>query len=229
MSSPADVPTFDAFMGPIIERLKAHGRSMTNEEMADDVARHMGLTDAQRALAHGKRGELVVDYRMAWARSYLKAVGALENSARGVWALTPKGAEMTEDDIAEVKRLVRQAGVAKRAAQQSADPQDPSSGAPLPIAELAVEDAWRDALMAQLLALHPSAFERLCQRLLREAGFSKVEVTGKTGDGGIDGTGVLRMNLLSFQVIFQCKRWQGSVGAPTVRDFRGAPTPHLGF
>ncbi|WP_255408990.1 restriction endonuclease [Caulobacter sp. BP25] len=58
--------------------------------------------------------------------------------------------------------------------------------------------------------------------LLREAGFSKVEVTGKTGDGGIDGTGVLRMNLLSFQVVFQCKRWQGSVGAPTVRDFRGA-------
>lgn len=58
--------------------------------------------------------------------------------------------------------------------------------------------------------------------LLREAGFSKVEVTGKTGDGGIDGTGVLRMNLLSFQVIFQCKRWQGSVGSSTVRDFRGA-------
>ena len=47
-------------------------------------------------------------------------------------------------------------------------------------------------------------------------------MTGKTGDGGIDGTGVLRMNLLSFQVIFQCKRWQGSVGASTVRDFRGA-------
>lgn len=70
--------------------------------------------------------------------------------------------------------------------------------------------------------MHPSAFERLCQRLLREAGFTKVEVTGKTGDGGIDGTGVLRMNLLSFQVIFQCKRWQGSVGSSTVRDFRGA-------
>lgn len=98
----------------------------------------------------------------------------------------------------------------------------PSSAFEAAAVEAEGEDAWRSALMAQLLALDPSAFERLCQRLLREAGFSKVEVTGKTGDGGIDGTGVLRMNLLSFQVIFQCKRWQGSVGSSTVRDFRGA-------
>jgi restriction system protein len=70
--------------------------------------------------------------------------------------------------------------------------------------------------------LEPSAFERLAQRLLRESGFVKVEVTGKSGDGGIDGTGVLRMNLISFQVLFQCKRYSGSVGAGAVRDFRGA-------
>src|SRR5690606_10845353 len=75
---------------------------------------------------------------------------------------------------------------------------------------------WKDQLLSVLLQLEPSAFERLCQRLLRESGFTRVEVTGKTGDGGIDGTGVLRMNLLSFQVIFQCKRWQGSVGSSTV-------------
>lgn len=68
----------------------------------------------------------------------------------------------------------------------------------------------------------PDAFERLSQRLLREAGFTKVEVRGKTGDGGIDGLGVLRVNLVSFQVYFQCKRWKGGVGAEEIRDFRGA-------
>jgi restriction system protein len=57
---------------------------------------------------------------------------------------------------------------------------------------------------------------------LRESGFVRVEVTGKSGDGGIDGHGVLRMNLISFQVLFQCKRYAGSVAAGTVRDFRGA-------
>lgn len=222
----ADVPTFDAFMGPIIERLKAHGRSMTNEEMADDVARHMGLSEAVRSVPHGATGQTEVGYRMSWARSYLRSVEALESNGQGVWSLTPKGAAMTDAEIAEVKRLVRQAGAARRAAQRSAQADETRAEVASPIAaEIAEEiadDAWRSALMTRLLALDPSAFERLCQRLLRESGFSKVEVTGKTGDGGIDGTGVLRMNLLSFQVVFQCKRWQGSVGAPTVRDFRGA-------
>jgi restriction system protein len=70
--------------------------------------------------------------------------------------------------------------------------------------------------------MKPAAFERLCQRILQDSGFIKVEITGRSGDGGIDGIGVLRVNLLSFHVFFQCKRWKGSVGASAVRDFRGA-------
>lgn len=84
------------------------------------------------------------------------------------------------------------------------------------------EPYWKDRLLNTLKNLPSEAFERLTQRLLREAGFIKVEVTGKSGDGGIDGIGVLRVNLLSFQVLFQCKRYQGSVGASAIRDFRGA-------
>jgi restriction system protein len=69
----------------------------------------------------------------------------------------------------------------------------------------------------------PAAFERLVQRLLRESGFVQVQVTGQSGDGGIDGQGIMRLGgLLSFHVIFQCKRWKGAVGAGQVRDFRGA-------
>jgi restriction system protein len=82
---------------------------------------------------------------------------------------------------------------------------------------------WRERLLDIIIALDFRAFERLCQRLLRESGFIKVEITGRSsGDGGIDGVGVLRVNLLSFHVLFQCKKWKGSVGAPIVRDFRGA-------
>jgi restriction system protein len=125
---------------------------------------------------------------------------------------------MTPSDIAAVPRLVDKAYRDRRAAQEitNAAPAD----APAVSQEEPLE--WKDELLALLGAMDPSAFERLCQRLLRESGFTKVEVTGKTGDGGIDGTGVLRVNLLSFQVLFQCKRWKGSVGASTVRDFRGA-------
>lgn len=93
-----------------------------------------------------------------------------------------------------------------------------------PEPEVEVEDNvdWQSKLLAAMGAMSSDGFERLAQRLLREAGFTKVEVRGKSGDGGIDGVGVLRVNLVSFQVYFQCKKWVGSVGSKEIRDFRGA-------
>ena len=59
--------------------------------------------------------------------------------------------------------------------------------------------------------------------MLRESGFIQVEVTGRSGDGGIDGKGIARIHgFMSFHVVFQCKRWQGVVGSAEIRDFRGA-------
>ena len=77
--------------------------------------------------------------------------------------------------------------------------------------------------MTTLLEMSPDAFERLCQRLLRESGFIQVEVTGRSGDGGIDGHGIVRLaGLISFPVIFQCKRYRNTISSSVVRDFRGA-------
>ena len=81
----------------------------------------------------------------------------------------------------------------------------------------------RERLLDIIKALPPEGFERLCQRLLRESGFQQVTVTGKSGDGGIDGNGVVEVNpFVSFRVLFQCKRYQGTVVPAHVRDFRGA-------
>ncbi len=84
------------------------------------------------------------------------------------------------------------------------------------------EIGWKEKLLAILKSMPADSFERLCQRILRESGFTKVEVTGRSGDGGIDGAGVLRMNLVSFHVLFQSKRWKDAVSASVIRDFRGA-------
>ncbi len=70
--------------------------------------------------------------------------------------------------------------------------------------------------------MEPDAFERLAQRLMREAGFTNVDVLGRSGDGGLDGVGTYRQSLVSWTVYFQCKRYQGSVSSAAVRDFRGA-------
>lgn len=208
------VPTFDALMNPLIQALKQLGGSGTIEEIDRKVAEIANLSDAQLEILHDpeKSSQTEVEYRLAWTRTYLKKYGVLENSSRGVWALTPKGLQLDRVDPQTIKRYVhdmnRQARTTTERAQRSVT---------------AAELTWRDELLATLLDMDPAAFERLVQRLLREAGFIQVEVTGRSGDGGIDGKGIMRLGgLLSFHVLFQCKRYRGSVSANQVRDFRGA-------
>jgi restriction system protein len=160
----------------------------------------------------------LLDYRLAWARSYLKKVGGLDNSTRGIWTLTDKGRAMTEEDCKTVPSQVRKEYSDTRKNSNTTQKDEPKNS-------IEFEDNefdWKEKLLAVLIKIDPSAFERLCQRILRESGFTKVEVTGKSNDGGIDGIGILRMNLVSFTVLFQCKRYKDSVGSSVVRDFRGA-------
>jgi restriction system protein len=78
-------------------------------------------------------------------------------------------------------------------------------------------------LLDVLKPLAPEGSARVSQRLLREAGFERVLVTRRSGDGGIDGPGILQVNpFVSFMVLFQCKRHTGAVSASQVRDSRGA-------
>lgn len=221
-SHPTDLPRVPDLFVPVLRALEALGGSASNDEIDDKTSELMALSAEARAYVHNDGPLPKVNYRCAWARSWLKNAGLVQNSGRGVWSLTAddRTALAESDEPALIKR-VRQASAARRKGSILVEDAAPPSHAGTQGSEDAEGD-WRERLLKALGAMHPSAFERLCQRLLREAGFTKVEVTGKTGDGGIDGTGVLRMNLLSFQVIFQCKRWQGSVGSSTVRDFRGA-------
>jgi len=207
------VPTFDTFMNPLIQALKQLGGSGTIEEIASKTAEIVGLSDEQLDQLHNpERGsQTEFEYRLAWTRTYLKKYSLLENSARGVWALTPKGRQVGRVDPIEVKRFVRDQSI--KLTTEEDELVDDEAG----------ELTWREELAEILIKMDPAAFERLTQRILRESGFIQVEVTGRSGDGGIDGKGIMRLGgLLSFHVIFQCKRYQGSVSSGHVRDFRGA-------
>jgi restriction system protein len=212
--SKVDIPTFDTFMNPVIQALKSLGGSGTIEEINNKVAEIAGLSDEQLEVLHNpeKGGQTEVEYRLAWTRTYLKKYSVLENSSRGVWALTPKGRQLDRVNPRTVRRFVQEQG--KKA---------PATGVEDELDEAGAELSWREELLDTLLTMDPSAFERLVQRFLRESGFIQVEVTGQSGDGGIDGKGIMRLGgLLSFHVIFQCKRYRGSVTVSQVRDFRGA-------
>ncbi len=153
-------------------------------------------------------------YNLRWALSYLKMAGLVNNSTRGVWALTEQGRETETVDPRAVLSKVR-----ARKRPLAADLAEEG------IAENEIEEErlWSDELIATLQEIAPDAFERLAQRVLREAGFTEVTVTGRSGDGGIDGRGLVQLNdLVSLKAVFQCKRYRNNVGPGEIREFQGA-------
>jgi restriction system protein len=207
------IPTYDGLFNPLLQALRELGGSASVSEQEDAVADILKLTDEEANEIHrGNRTKL--SYRLAWARNYLKRYGLFENSARGVWALTPKAATIQAVDPTEVNRAVK---------SMEQEDHDEVPGEEEESSALAAELSWEEQALNTIKSISPGAFESICQRLLRESGFIQVEVVGRSGDGGIDGRGVAKLGgILSFHVKFQCKRYKDTVGASTVRDFRGA-------
>ena len=221
------VPTHYQLFNPTLQALRQLGGSGSIHEIHDVVASLLELSDEQMKETHdsGKGTKSKLWHRLGWARTYLRKYGLLENSSRGVWALTPQGLATEEVDSQEVNQVVLEM-IRK---ENDAVRQELSDSVVAGNEQRALDEAiyrdeqWRASLFDVLTQMHPSAFERLFQRVLRESGFTQVEVTGRSGDGGIDGIGVVRIGgFLSFRVLFQCKRFKSAVGAGAVRDFRGA-------
>lgn len=206
------IPTYDELFNPLLKALQTLGGSASIPEQEEEIAKLLKLTDKEITEIHrGNRTKL--SYRLAWARNYLKRYGILENSKRGVWSLNSEGLKVTHVNKEEVKKKV--IALDKQERKKKEDSEE--------LFEEDITESWEDELLNLIKSISPASFERLCQRLLRESGFIQVEVTGRSGDGGIDGKGVVRVGgLLSFHVLFQAKRYKGNVPPSVVRDFRGA-------
>ncbi|WP_121812976.1 restriction endonuclease [Mucilaginibacter kameinonensis] len=215
------VPQVNELVKPTVQALLSLGGSGNIQEINDKVYDLTKLPEEILNIPHSKDGRTQIDYRLAWARTRLRLQGLLENSSRGVWTLTNPNINIDDLDIDENQKKF------DRNRRTTTDKLKD-----LPIDETfanSVEGAddenadWKEILIKKLYTIRPDSFERLAQQMLRESGFIQVEVTGKTGDGGIDGKGIVRISgFLSFHVIFQCKRYKGSITPSQVRDFRGA-------
>lgn len=197
-------PKYDDLFNPTLQALHELGGSGRNEEIEQKIAEIMNLSDDDVNDIH--RGNTTkLSYRAAWARNYLKRYGLIENSQRSVWSLTPQGLKIDHVDKARVNKAV------KKLAKAHADEEEASE-----------EIEWQEELLDVIKSVKPDAFERLCQRILRESGFTEVTVEGRSGDGGIDGRGIYKIGgLISIRVIFQAKRYKGSVSSQLVREFKG--------
>jgi len=200
------LPHRNDLMKPTVDAIKALGGSGSVDEISDKVITILGIPDELASRPHVTKynrqdGRTQLEYELAWVRTSLKQLGVLENSTRGIWAVTGKQfIGFSAEEVVFADRVDSEAHAI----------------------ESLVE--WRERVNTYLVeTLSPNAFERLIQRMLRETGFTQVEVSGRTGDGGIDGQGIAKVNgILSFRVVFQCKRYRGAVGPSEVRDFRGA-------
>ncbi len=217
-------PKFVGYFWPVIEVLKDLGGSARPAEVRERIAAMLGISEAAQAEML-QSGFPRFDNQVAWARFYLAKAGIIDSSARGVWTLTEKGRalpRLTHQEAVELFKTVHAQFHADRESDEATEAEE-GQVAPPQEATLASTANYRQQLLDVLQQLPPSGFERFCQRLLRESGFQEVTVTGRPGDGGIDGLGILQVSpLVSFKVLFQCKRYAGPVTPSQVRDFRGA-------
>lgn len=217
-------PKFVQYFAPIVDGLKSMGGSGRPAEVTDWVANALGVSDDERSELTST-GIVRFDNAVAWARFYLAKSGIIDASKRGVWTLTEKGRGMSTPSHDEAHAIFKnvQSGFERGESKVANEKVDAEQDAPSEETAFSAGSNHRARVIDALMSLSPTGFEAFAQRLLRESGFQGVTVTGRSGDGGIDGNGILQVNpLVSFKVLFQCKRYAGSVGAGTIRDFRGA-------
>lgn len=215
---------FVKWFAPLLQALRDLGGSASPREAIERIAEIEKVPDSDRSVIL-RSGQERFYNQVMWARQYLVWEGFIESGRRGVWSLTQQGKNvvLSADEARQIflKQVQRQAKLRKKTTG-SVTQTVLDEGAPEDTPQ-ADEDAGLQGFLCVVKSLSPGGFERLCMRLLRESGFERVQVTGRSNDGGIDGVGVLQINdLMSFNVVFQCKKWEQSVPPKEIRDLRGA-------
>lgn len=213
---------FDELYNATLNALHSLGGSASVTEIEDSVIEFLNLSEDEISDMH-RANITKLNYRLAWSRNYLKHYGLLINSKRGVWALTHSGLKTKTVKKEEVSKKVKELN--KNKIKQTNDKESTIIDSN---EDSNNSNSWEEELLNTIKNISPAAFERLCQRFLRELGFVNVEVTGQPNDGGIDGKGILRLgNILSFHVVFQAKRYKDIVSPNTIRDFRGSMSANV--
>lgn len=216
---------FVRWFGPLLDALRDLGGSAAPREALDRIAQTEAVPETLRS-AILKSGQERFYNQVHWARQYLVWEGLIDSSKRGVWTLTQAGrnTRLGPDDARKIfLRQVQRQAILRKPISEAEKTSGHDDDAVTPDTPQADQDSGIQSFLRVLQGLSPSGFEHLCMRLLREAGFERVQVTGRSNDGGIDGVGVLQLNdLVSFNVVFQCKKWGQTVPPKEIRDLRGA-------
>jgi restriction system protein len=231
------IPDYQTVMLPLIETL-ADGRERTMRELTDLLAVQFDLTDQEREEPLPSGQQSVFTNRVAWAKTHLKYAGLLENPARGRVQISELGRQVLREkpESINVKLLKRFSSYRDFVSRSAPGRQEiPESIAavedrrtPLELIDTSFQSlrkATTEELLSRLKQCSPGFFESVVVRLLLAMGYGGVaghgSVTGKSGDGGIDG--VIKQDKLGLDVVcIQAKRWEGPVGRPVIQGFAGS-------
>jgi restriction system protein len=211
---------FIKWLGPLLDALRQLGGSAKPREATDKIAENLNL-DENKLNEQLISGQSKYYNQVAWARQYLVWEGLLDTSQHGIWTLSSKGEttyldyDQSRDIVTKWVNIYRKTRLNKSETEiiEEQEEQEPDD----------IQQHTNFNLLQVLQSLTPQGFEKICQRLLRESGFENVVVTGQSHDGGIDGYGTLEINpFVSFKVLFQCKKYKGTVSRAQVGDFRNA-------
>lgn len=222
--STSDGPQFVLWMPRILDCLRALGDSASSAEAIAWLGKEFKVSEEERARVN-KHNVRHFDNKVAWAKQYLTWESLVDSSKRGVWALTPTGKTTFLSHEAALAIYRKWAAIYRERKASEKRNEKPEDASEVEAEETApaIQETAGEELLEVLRSLTPSGFERVCMRMMRESGFEKVEVTGKSHDQGIDGIGILLVNrFVTIKVVFQCKRYSGSVGRGQVAEFRNS-------
>jgi len=214
-------PEFLKYVNPVLKTLQANGGAGNSSNVIEQIIEQLGITDEEleEVLSNGQSR---IRNQIQWARFYLFKAGLIDNAQRGIWRLTNEGLEknLSDEDVYSLFKGVQES--VKKSPTDAPIKVDKKSEAKFE--ETATEDEEHTIGLLNIIQNLPAAgFEKLCKRLLTEIGINDITITGGSGDQGIDGKGLVKLNdVVSLNIVFQCKRYKETVSPHHVRDFRGA-------
>lgn len=210
-------PEFLKYVAPVLTTLQANGGAGNSSNVIEQIIESLGITEEELEEATSN-GQSRIRNQIQWARFYLFKAGLIDNAQRGIWRLTNEGLEknLSDEDVYTLFKGVQES-VKK---SPTLTPKKPE----LKFEETTTEDEEHSVgLLTLIQNLPATGFEKLCKRLLTEIGINDIIITGGSGDQGIDGKGIVKLNdVVSLNIVFQCKRYKETVSPHHVRDFRGA-------
>ena len=210
-------PEFLKYINPVLKTLQSNGGAGEVTDVIEQVIDKLGITEEELEETTSN-GQSRVRNQIQWARFYLFKAGLIDNAQRGIWRLTNEGLDkkLSEDDVYSLFKGVLDS-VKKTPSNKTRKDEPKFENTPTEDEEHSI------GLINIIQALSPIGFEKLCKRLLTEIGINEIFITGGSGDQGIDGKGIVKLNdVVSLNIVFQCKRYKETVSPHHVRDFRGA-------